>query len=160
DVAELTERLANLRRPYETRLRETRLAAIPEAIRADTQAAIATPSEKRNEVQKDLAAKFESSLRVTAEQGAATVNAPDRSQAAERNARIAALRATRRTPEKLQAMYDVGPPPPTYLLKRGNYETPGEEVQPGFLSMLCERSSTIAATHSPSTETSGRRLAL
>src|SRR5262249_16030704 len=57
EVTELNERLAKLRRPYETRLREARLAAIPDAIRADTQTAIATPAEKRSEVQKYLAAK-------------------------------------------------------------------------------------------------------
>src|SRR5207302_1756658 len=120
-VAELNERLTKLRRPSETRLREARLAALPEPIRADTQAAIATPAAKRNEVQKYLAGKFEASLRVTAEEVTAALSPPHRMQAAELTARIAAHRATRRRPDKIQALYDVGPPPPTYLLKRGSY---------------------------------------
>jgi hypothetical protein len=39
---------------------------------------------------------------------------------------------------RIQAMYDVGPPPVTRLLKRGQHETPGEVVEPGFLSVLCD----------------------
>src|SRR5262249_33964473 len=38
----------------------------------------------------------------------------------------------------IQAIYDVGPPPATYLLKRGNYEAPGKEVQPGLLRVLSD----------------------
>ena len=56
----------------------------------------------------------------------------------------------------LQAVYDAGPPTPTYLLKRGNHQTPGPEVAPGFPEVL-------GATFAPEPvrgESSGRRLAL
>src|SRR5206468_11103081 len=42
-VAALNKKLAELRRPYESRLMETKLAAVPEPIRADTKTALATP---------------------------------------------------------------------------------------------------------------------
>ena len=56
----------------------------------------------------------------------------------------------------IQAVYDVGPPPPTYLLVRGDFKRPGRQVQPGFLSVLSESSSKISALPA----SSGRRTAL
>jgi hypothetical protein len=158
-VAELNDRLAKLRHPYETRLREARFAALPEPIRADTRTALATPAAQRNEVQKYLAGKFEAMLRVPPQEVAAALNAADRAEVERLSAQAAALNATRRTPAKIQALYDVGLPPPTYLLKRGNYETPGEEVQPGFLSALCDPDHPVLI-RPPYEGTSGRRLAL
>jgi hypothetical protein len=61
-------------------------------------------------------------------------------------------------------VYDVGPPTPTHLLKRGNHDRPGAEVGPGFLEVLCEPGT--AALSPPlrkregSRTSSGRRLAL
>ncbi|HEV3196583.1 MAG TPA: DUF1553 domain-containing protein, partial [Bryobacteraceae bacterium] len=72
-----------------------------------------------------------------------------------------ALKASRRSYGKLQALYDVGPPPRTRLLKRGNYETPGPEVQPGFLSVLCESpDGAVLRERTFDGQTSGRRLGL
>jgi hypothetical protein len=74
--------------------------------------------------------------------------------------RIAQRTAERRQFGRIQALYDVGPAPPTYLLKRGQFETPGPEVRPGFLSVLCdsERDAVVrpAGENGPD---SGRRLA-
>jgi mono/diheme cytochrome c family protein/cytochrome c553 len=64
---------------------------------------------------------------------------------------MAELNAQKRTWENWQVVYDVGSPTPTKILKRGNHETPGAEVQPGFLSVLETRARFAA---------SGRRLAL
>ena len=72
----------------------------------------------------------------------------------------------RRTWGTIQAAYDVGAPPETHLLRRGNHETPGPLVEPGFLSVLCTTDAARPATSfSPATVstapvTSGRRLAL
>ena len=38
------------------------------------------------------------------------------------------LTAARQSWGTIQAVYDVGPPPPTYLLRRGNLDRPGAEV--------------------------------
>jgi len=75
------------------------------------------------------------------------------------------------------ATYDVSSTPsPVRLLKRGNYETPGDEIAPGVLSILDDPahpfrlaeqddgagsgSNTNAASHGSSSPTQGRRLAL
>jgi Protein of unknown function (DUF1553)/Protein of unknown function (DUF1549) len=73
--------------------------------------------------------------------------------------RIAERSAARRQYGHIQALYDVGPAPATYLLKRGQFETPGPEVEPGFLSVLCDADrEAVAAAHSNGPD-SGRRLA-
>jgi hypothetical protein len=160
-AADFDRQLADLRRPYQARLREAKLRALPEPIRADTRAALDTPAGRRSEVQKYLAGKFEAMLRVAPEEVAAALSPADRAAAARLGDRAAALRRERRSFGKIQALYDVGPPPPTFLLKRGNHETPGEEVQPGFPSVLCDpaRSPLIPASD-PASPTSGRRTAL
>ncbi len=54
-----------------------------------------------------------------------------------------------------------GPAPATYLLRRGNHDTPGNEVSPGFLSVLCEKNPReLFADVRATGPTSGRRLAL
>ncbi len=159
-VAELKQRLAGLRGPCEARLRESRLRLLPELIREDTRTAVDTPAPKRNEVQKYLAAKFEASLRVSPEEVKAALSPADRAEVEKIQARIAALEAGRRNPGKIQALYDVGPPPPTFLLKRGNHETPGDEVHPGFPSALEEPGHPTLLSPGPSGPSSGRRLAL
>jgi hypothetical protein len=73
--------------------------------------------------------------------------------------KIAERSAARRQFGHIQALYDVGPAPATYLLKRGQFENPGPEVQPGFLSVLCDRDrEAVAQAHSNGPD-SGRRLA-
>src|SRR5262249_41624896 len=50
---------------------------------------------------------------------------------------------------------------PTYLLRRGNHETPGPEVEPGFLSVLCTSDQAASAGEAkPAGGTSRRGLAV
>ena len=159
-IAVTAKMLADLRRPHEVRLREAKFATLPEAIRADTKIAIETPVAQRSEVQKYLAGKFESALKVTPAEMATAMSAADRAAAERLENELARLPRQRRTWGKIQALYDVGAPPTTHFLKRGNPETPRGEVQPGFINVLMEpdRSVTIPASAPPGT--SGRRLAL
>ena len=174
-VAELNKPLSELRRPYEQRLLEAKLAGIPEPIRADTRTAIETPADKRNEIQKYLASKFEASLKVSTDEVVAALNDEDKAMNARLVEQIAVVNSQRRSFGKIQALFDLGPPPATQLLLRGNHETPGPEVQPGFLSVLSdagvqkgvgsllpERPEGCFAqkTPDPFLHTSGRRTAL
>jgi hypothetical protein len=159
-VADLKKQLAEVHRPYEARLSETKLAALPEPIRADTKTALATPAEKRNEIQKYLAGKFAAALAVKPADVTAALNTADKATDAKINDRITALNGRRQSFGMIQAIYDVGLPPATHLLKRGNYETPGAEVQPGFLSVLCEPASSPTVPTTAGGTTSGRRTAL
>ena len=60
-------------------------------------------------------------------------------------------------PPRAMAMTDLGPDaPPTRLLKRGQWNKPGDELVPGFLSAVDDRD----ADCKPTATTSGRRAAL
>src|SRR5207253_2661698 len=55
---------------------------------------------------------------------------------------------------------DISPAaPPTYLLQRGNYRKPGEEVQPGFPSRL-DSTPAVIPHPAPGAKTTGRRAVL
>jgi hypothetical protein len=156
----LRQKLAEIKGPHEARLFDAHLATLPEVIRADTKTAIETAKEKRNEVQKYLTAKF-AGLAVKPEEVTAALSESEKRAAADLDAEIAATEPKRRKWGKIQALYDVDQPPPTHLLLRGSEETPGAEVTPGFLQVLC-RSETQARPSivSPHESTSGRRSAL
>lgn len=53
---------------------------------------------------------------------------------------------------------DIRDPKPTFVLLRGNPHSPGDEVQPGFPSVLSPPEPRLQHSHNPAT--SGRRLAL
>ncbi|MBC8135784.1 MAG: PSD1 domain-containing protein [Fibrella sp.] len=62
--------------------------------------------------------------------------------------------------EKALVVTEAGSkPPPTHLLIRGSAHAPGEEVQPGFLSVLAPPKP-VLPTMKPDAPTSGRRTAL
>jgi len=161
-IAELSEKLGELRRPYRERMFEQKLATIPEPIRADTKTAIAIPADKRNEVQAYLADKFAGSLKITDDEITAILSDGDKAATAEIAAQSSNLAGQRQSFGKIQALFDVGPPPVTRRLIRGNFETPGDEVQPGILRVLCDAdaSGILEGAIPPHAGTSGRRLAL
>jgi len=69
---------------------------------------------------------------------------------------------SRRLPEpRIRALWSRGEPSPTYILKRGNYLTPGREVGPGVPSMLTAGDEPFEVEPpGPNARTTGRRLAL
>jgi mono/diheme cytochrome c family protein len=159
-IKPLREMLAELRRPYEARLFEAKLATLPEPIRADAKGALDTSSDKRTEVQKYLADKLGASLKVKSEEVNAAMSEPDKAASKELDAQIAAIERGRRKWGKIQALYDVGSPPATHLLLRGSETTPGPEVVPGFLRVLSRTDDEALASPDPPCDgTSGRRKA-
>jgi Protein of unknown function (DUF1549)/Protein of unknown function (DUF1553) len=161
-IAGLTARLEELRRPYREHLFERKLALLPEAIRADTKAALALPADKRTEVQKYLAGKFEGQLKVSTDEIGAAFQAEDKAAAAEIATQSSDLAGRRRSFGKIQALFDLGPAPVTRRLIRGDHETPGEEVPPGFPRVLCDAdaASIMPPDPPPHPGTTGRRLSL
>jgi mono/diheme cytochrome c family protein len=160
-LGELKGRLSQVRRRCADRLLEAKLAVLPAVIRADVKNALQTPEARRNEVQKYLAAKFGASLTIQAEAVTAGLSAEEKATVTELEARVAATEARRRKWGKIQALTDVGPPPPTHLLIRGSELSPGAEVRPGFLRVLCRSDAeALVRTRPPHAGTSGRRTAL
>jgi hypothetical protein len=157
----LQDQLAAIRQPYEQKLLEKKLQALPEPLRADTKAALNTPAEKRTEIEKYLVRKLGAMLKVAPEDAVAKLSAEDRRRSTAVQEQIRPIEARRRSYGKIQALYDVGPPPPSYLLRRGNHETPAAEVEPGFLTVLTEPGKPLTIPPPASgAKSSGRRLAL
>jgi len=143
---------------------------LPEELRSHTGRALQTKPDQREPAQKQLAEKYEKSLRPTATEIEAALSAQEKAALAGIADETNRLHHSRRTWGRLQAVYDVGPPPVTYLLKRGNHLTPGEAVEPAFPAILLAANPAHvrfpAPPHpegvafGPCGATSGRRLAL
>ena len=138
---------------------DSKLAQLPDPIRADTLTATRTPMDQRTEVQKYLASKFEEGLKVKPDEVAAIMPGPEKDRIAEFEKRIAGAASQKRTYQHWQAVYDSGPPTATRLLNRGDPLTPGEEVSPAMISVLATPK-TSNTDIVPQPGSSGRRFAL
>jgi hypothetical protein len=160
-VAELEQQLSALRRPYEKKLFDGKLAALPEPIRADTAAALETAAQKRNAVQAYLAEKLGPALQVPPEAITSSLSESDRARADALGQQIAAVKARRKSIGNIQAAWEAGPAPVTYVFRRGNLVTPGAEAQPGFLAVVSDsQNPALIGPPSPGAQSSGRRTAL
>ena len=157
----LKEQLANLHRPYEKQLFEEKLKAVSEPLREETRSAFETIEEKRDRIQKFLFGKLKKILEVTPEEVSQALNQADTLDSTKLQDEIARLESQRRSFGKIQALWDVGSPPTIRVLLRGNVETPGARVEPGFLGVLSAPGQS-KARRPPQTagRTSGHRLAL
>lgn len=71
------------------------------------------------------------------------------------------LQKQRRPEPQIRALWSRGDPSPTFVLRRGNYLTPGPEVLPGVPAVLTSGSGLLNCTPPwPGATTTGRRLAL
>jgi mono/diheme cytochrome c family protein len=159
-LEDLNKQLETLRRPYEQKLFEEKLKAVPEVIREDLRTAFAAPAEKRDEIQKFLVTKFGKSLKVESEEWHKILNEADKASADRLESQIQTWKGYRKKLEKVQALWDVGRAPTIRLLQRGSVESPGPKVSPGFLTVV-SKPGTTDATRPQETQgkTSGLRLA-
>ena len=159
-VADEEKRIGSVRETRKQQLLAARLKSIPEPIRADTQAAIAATAKTRTQVQIYLAEKFGPTLTVKKDDVEKALTPADKSAIARGHQKLASLKQQVQSHGWIQAIYDVGPPPATHLLERGEFKTPGPEVKPGFLSVLSSESTAFASLAKPVAGSSGRRFAL
>jgi mono/diheme cytochrome c family protein len=76
-------------------------------------------------------------------------------------AQIKSLAGQKKPEPRIRALWSRGAPSPTYILKRGNYLTPGEPVGPGVPSVLTDgKTPFVVKPPWPGAKTTGRRLAL
>ena len=77
--------------------------------------------------------------------------------------KIESVRAGQRSYGRIPAMWDVGPVPDTFLLRRGSHDQHGARVRPGFPAVLTEPEDGLVAAKRPDQTqgaSSGMRLAL
>jgi hypothetical protein len=159
-IAELQKELDALLKPYQERLLDAKLQTLPAEIRAETKAALDTPPDKQDDVQKFLVKKFGASLKVKTEEVEKVLKEPDTTAKDKIDRQIKALDSNRRPLDKIQVLLDVGPPSTMRLLQRGNIEMPGPKVQPGVLTVLSDPGkSDLLRPPDAQGKTSGYRLA-
>ena len=125
EVAALESQMAPRRAALREKFREERLAALPEAIRGDVKQALDLPAKQRNEVQKFLAEKFSPQF-VLADDELSQLDAEYKTALAQHTTAAQAVQARRTPMPSIRALWDRGQPSPTYLLRRGDYRTPGD----------------------------------
>jgi mono/diheme cytochrome c family protein len=158
EVAALRAALETKAAPLRQKLRDERLAQLPEVLRDDVRTMLATPAAERNEVQRYLAGKFEAQLQIDL----AALKQSDEGfkQAADETDRQCAAVEGRRRPEPtIRALWDRGDPSPAYVYRRGNYLEPTARVEPGAPAVLSDGHSLAIEPPWPGAKSTGRRLA-
>jgi hypothetical protein len=157
-IDQIRRQIESIEKPYRAALLKDKLAELPEEVRK----AFATEPEERSAFQEDLLQKHAKQMSVPAQALESAMAPAERQLWAGRTREMKQLlKETPQDPPMASGMTDEGSkPPPVFLLQKGNYASPGEEVGPGFLSVLGPTSLDAPPSVSASSRTSGRRKAL
>ena len=133
---------------------------VPEILREDVRVAALASRDARNEIQKYLVSKFEKVLHIQPED-LHVLDPNFKSMARSTFKKLKALKEIDNPNEPfIQALWDRGEPTPTYILRRGNYLSPGKEVEPGIPTALNDgKTPFVVEPPWPGAKQSGRRLA-
>ncbi|HEY0980988.1 PSD1 and planctomycete cytochrome C domain-containing protein [Schlesneria sp.] len=117
---------------------EKHLPQLPEILHEDLRAAALAPRDKRNEVQKYLVTKFEKLLKIDMD-SLEELDPAFKELARDSFKQIKRLKSELNPNEPfIHALWDRGQPTPTYILRRGNYLSPGKAVDPGVPTVLAD----------------------
>jgi hypothetical protein len=161
EIKRLEASLEARAKPLRDRLLDERLAALPSSVKDDLRGVVATPEEKRSDLQKYLAEKFQATLKITPEELGKRFE--DFKPEFEKSQKGIAEQKGKLLPTPLiRALFDMGGEPSVaYLMRRGDAQTPGEPVQPGVPSVIRAGLAPYKiTTPNANLESSGRRLAL
>ena len=166
EIKALQAALAKKAEPLKKRVIEKRLAQLPKGLHDDLLEMLATPPEKRDELQKYLAEKFGKSLEIdptglSKDEELRKLDPEYKRASEETEQRIALLMARKHPEPEIRSLWDRGEPSPTYLLRRGDAMSPGRPVAPGVPAVLTDGKTPFVATPPwPGAKKTGRRLAL
>ena len=160
-TASQQKQIDELEAPFREQLHAEKLARLSE----DAQLAHKTPKEKRTVEQENTVQETAGMLKISE---AELVKAMSAEQKSRRKRLLEELKKIPAPPPlaATMALADTnGPPPKVFILHRGDYTQPGEEVQPGFPAILCssrreEAQSSKSAIRNPQSEIVASRTAL
>ncbi len=146
----VTDQIAALEKPYRERLREAKRQRL-DAVHT---AALEVPKDKRTREQETLAKEAESQVGLTWDEVVHALTPEDRERRAALRRQLHALeRGKPPAPAKAFSVENMTQdPPPTYVLKVGDYHHKLGRVEPGFLKVISTREAPVGAA--------GRRSAL
>ena len=155
-VAGIKTRIDAMEKPYVATLLKETLARLPEEVRK----AFEIDPEERSAFQEDLLKKNAKKMAVEPEALAALMPADVRQvwTGLTRTLKQQAKDAPPEPPSASGMTDSTATAPPVFLFRKGNFANPGEEVPPGFLSVLGAR--TLEAPGVVTAPTTGRRRAL
>jgi hypothetical protein len=122
--------LADLEAPARERLRERKLAKLP----SEAQMAHRTPPDQRNAEQANLVLETEDKVKISEKELAADFSGEAKARRAELIAAVKKLSKPAPLPRAM-ALLD-GAPQKTFVLRRGEYSQPEEEVLPNFPEII------------------------
>jgi hypothetical protein len=127
------DQIARIFKPYRDQLRAERIAWLD----PDVQALFEIAPEKRTSEQQALVTAAERDFQIKDDEIYARLSQEDQERVAEIGKRLVSTFHGYSAPPMAPGLIDVGREAPrTYIALRGNPEMPGEEVRPGFLSVL------------------------
>jgi hypothetical protein len=148
--------------PLREEVIEERLASLEPDVRTTVLQAVATPKDKRTPAQQALLKTHVEPLKITEDDLARRF--PEFAAYRERVRQTIAARQKDRPPPlyELAVLVENDPHPPVHhVLRRGQHNAPGPEVQPGVPAALCTPANVYRLDPKPSDRgSSGRRLAL
>ncbi|MDQ6663748.1 MAG: DUF1553 domain-containing protein, partial [Acidobacteriota bacterium] len=146
--------IARIEKPYRAKLRDEQISKLESAL----QQAVNTKAADRTPKQQALATQAEAKLKLSDEEVRAQLSQADAERLHAIETRLVSMFANYGPPPMAPGIIDVGREAPrTYIADRGNYLSPGEEVAPGFLTVLGGGNVPEPPLHAKST---GRRKAL
>jgi hypothetical protein len=132
-LRQIGDQIERIEAPYREQLRGEKIAKLP----PDTQAAVNVDPEKRNSQQQALAMESEKAVRVSDEEIRSKLSQADAERIHGIEKRLLTMFAGYTAPPMSPGVIDVGREAPrTYVALRGNPDARGEEVKPGFLTVL------------------------
>ncbi|MBC8165888.1 MAG: DUF1553 domain-containing protein, partial [Bryobacteraceae bacterium] len=119
--------------PYKERLKQEKISKLP----TETRAAFAIKAEDRTSAQQALVTDADASVKVPDEDARALFSATDKEIIESIEHKLVSIFTGYAAPPMAPGVIDVGREAPrTFIAIRGNPQSPGEEVKPGFLSAL------------------------
>jgi hypothetical protein len=146
-----------LEAPYRKKLLEGRLAKVSETIRI----AYLTPDEKRTPAQKESAVTAARLLNIPAKEITAALSTEHKAEQDRLLAELKKLDVLKPSVPTAMGLQETGKAPKTFILRRGELRSPGEEVRAGWPTILSVGfRQEPASIKSSSPKTTGRRSAL
>jgi hypothetical protein len=147
----------------ETPVREALVSGLPPKVTDEAAAAYSRPdAERSSEDIRLIYEVFEKDRRVTPEHWGRALDPISAHVRQVGLARLARLKKSEppRLPQARGIDEKTPDAPPTFLLRRGDFASPGPEVAPAFPPVLCRDETASVALPTPSAKSSGRRVEL
>jgi hypothetical protein len=153
-TAEVRSRIEQIEEPYHAKERKRQRMRFP----PEYQALLDVPGEKLSPLEKQIQAMIAKQVYADAKDVSKSLKPAEKKEWDELQAKLKALSKDQPAePPVAMAMSDLAEPPPTKLLRRGNWRNPDrEELAPGFLSVINDRDADVK----PAGKALGRRTAL